>query len=296
MTEIEIIKGDITKLEVDAIVNAANTSLLGGGGVDRAIHRAAGPKLLEDCRTLNGCETGHSKITKGYNLPAKYVIHTVGPVYDDENSYPKYDLESCYITALNLAKEKGIKTIAFPAISCGVYGYPVDKASVIAIDTVKHFIKKNACLDKVIFIDINDEVVNTYKTMIDINKRCQFLPILNKHKVETYSQKDHMSKEELEKAEKENRLFLIYPKYSKEDNEWFDKLYDMNLIDYNYIDNTKKYDLWEKPVNELSRDNILTIFTAYVRQEKFCDGFWAEGIESGRIEELGKRLLEITKE
>ncbi|MCR4881775.1 MAG: O-acetyl-ADP-ribose deacetylase [bacterium] len=159
MTEIEILKGDITNLEVDAIVNAANTSLLGGGGVDGAIHRAAGKGLWEECRTLNGCQTGQSKITRGYNLPAKYVIHTVGPVWYGGGKNERELLKSCYTTALNLAKENGIRTIAFPAISCGVYRFPLDEACQIAKAAVQEFISKNDCFDKVIFIDINDAVV-----------------------------------------------------------------------------------------------------------------------------------------
>lgn len=167
MTEISVLKGDITKLEVDAIVNAANRSLLGGGGVDGAIHRAAGSKLLEECITLNGCETGQSKITNGYNLPAKYVIHTVGPVWYGGNKNERDLLKSCYITSLNLAKEYDIKSVAFPAISCGVYHFPLEDACKIASDTVKEFISHNDCFDKIIFIDINDSIVEIYKNIFN---------------------------------------------------------------------------------------------------------------------------------
>jgi len=167
MTRIEVLKGDITKLEVDAIVNAANTSLLGGGGVDGAIHRAAGKELLEECRTLNGCETGQSKITKGYNLPAKYIIHTVGPVWHGGKYNEREKLKSCYETTLTLAKENEIKTIAFPAISCGVYRFPLEEACKIATETVKKFIVNNNCLEKVIFIDINDAIIEIYKRILN---------------------------------------------------------------------------------------------------------------------------------
>ena len=139
MVEIEIIQGDITKLDVDAIVNAANCSLLGGGGVDGAIHRAAGPELLRACIPLNGCETGKAKITPGFRLPAKYVIHTPGPVYRDGQHGEPALLESCYRSCLELAEESECETVAFPAISTGVYGYPWKEATEVAIKTVRSY-------------------------------------------------------------------------------------------------------------------------------------------------------------
>ncbi len=146
MQKINITQSDITKMAADAIVNAANNSLLGGAGVDGAIHKAAGPKLLEECMTLNGCKTGHAKITKGYNLPAKHVIHTVGPIYSGTD-LDKQLLAMCYENSLNVAKENNLHSIVFPAISTGVYGYPAEEASEIAFSTVKKWLKNHPDYD-----------------------------------------------------------------------------------------------------------------------------------------------------
>ena len=149
---ISVVQGDITTLSVDAVVNAANESLLGGGGVDGAIHRAAGPELLEECRMLGGCPTGQAKITKGYNLPAKHVIHTVGPVWHGGNKNEDELLASCYRNCLKLAAEHEIKTIAFPAIGTGVYRFPRERAAAIAVREVGEFLARNKTVEKVVFV------------------------------------------------------------------------------------------------------------------------------------------------
>lgn len=164
---IEIVKGDITTLRVDAIVNAANNSLLGGGGVDGAIHRAAGPELLEECKTLNGCDTGEAKITKGYNLKAKYVIHTVGPIWHGGNFNEDDLLKGCYYNSLLLAVENKINRIAFPSISTGVYGFPFERASRLALKTVREFSSNNNLLEKIIFVCFSDKDFKTFNEISD---------------------------------------------------------------------------------------------------------------------------------
>jgi O-acetyl-ADP-ribose deacetylase (regulator of RNase III) len=165
LEKLEVMQGDITKLKVDAIVNAANSSLLGGGGVDGAIHRAAGPELLAECRSLGGCPTGEARITKGYNLAARHVIHTVGPVYSGKPQDETL-LAACYRNSLKLAAENKVTTIAFPAISCGVYGYPITEACRIAVDTTANYLQTDTSFENVIFMLFSTADLKVYQDYI----------------------------------------------------------------------------------------------------------------------------------
>jgi O-acetyl-ADP-ribose deacetylase (regulator of RNase III) len=162
MAKIEIVQGDITQHAVDAIVNAANSSLLGGGGVDGAIHRAAGPQLFEECRTLGGCPTGEARITKGYRLPARFVIHTVGPVYHGDPEDPQL-LANCYRNSLGIANERGLKSIAFPSISTGAFGYPLHEACRIALGTTKEVLESGTTLGRVLFVTFSYTDLRAYE-------------------------------------------------------------------------------------------------------------------------------------
>jgi O-acetyl-ADP-ribose deacetylase (regulator of RNase III) len=160
---VQIVEGDITKQEVDAIVNAANTSLLGGGGVDGAIHRAAGPELLEETRQIGGCPTGEARVSKGYRLPARWVIHTVGPVWKGGHKNEETLLASCYRNSYQAAQDLGVKTMAFPSISTGAYGFPLERATQIALAETKKFLESSETLTKVLFVCFGEEAYNTYQ-------------------------------------------------------------------------------------------------------------------------------------
>ncbi|MDR3772232.1 MAG: O-acetyl-ADP-ribose deacetylase [Terracidiphilus sp.] len=164
--KIAILKTDITTLAVDAIVNAANSSLLGGGGVDGAIHRAAGPELLAECRLRGGCKTGQAKLTKGYRLPARFILHTVGPVWNGGGHNEPELLASCYRSCFALAREHDLRTLAFPAISCGIYGYPISQAVEIALRETAGELSKNASIEKVIFACFDDVVYSSYERSV----------------------------------------------------------------------------------------------------------------------------------
>jgi O-acetyl-ADP-ribose deacetylase (regulator of RNase III) len=161
-SKIEITRGDITKVNVDAIVNAANTTLLGGGGVDGAIHRGAGPELLAECRTLGGCPPGEARITRGYRLPARFVIHTVGPIWRGGTHGEPETLANCYRSSLQLAVANGIKTIAFPAISCGAYGYPISDAARVAVRSTQEFLAADDKIEKVVFVVWGEDIYDAY--------------------------------------------------------------------------------------------------------------------------------------
>jgi O-acetyl-ADP-ribose deacetylase (regulator of RNase III) len=165
-TKIDIVRSDITKLDVDAIVNAANTTLLGGGGVDGAIHRAAGTELLAECRALGGCRPGEARITRGYHLPARFVIHTVGPVWKGGTRHEPEILANCYRNSLQLAVENEIKTIAFPAISCGAYGYPIPEAAQVALKTTRDFLATDDSIDKVAFVLWGEDIYDAYRQLL----------------------------------------------------------------------------------------------------------------------------------
>ncbi|XP_024591220.1 O-acetyl-ADP-ribose deacetylase MACROD2 isoform X2 [Neophocaena asiaeorientalis asiaeorientalis] len=229
--EVSLYRGDITLLEVDAIVNAANTSLLGGGGVDGCIHRAAGPCLVAECRNLNGCETGHAKITCGYDLPAKYVIHTVGPIARGHiNGSHKEDLANCYKSSLKLVKENNIRSVAFPCISTGIYGFPNEPAAVIALSTIKEWLAKNQHqVDRIIFCVFLEVDFKIYK-----KKMSEFFPADDDNEEEDIDMKeDSEGLEPKDRSPPHKKSKAKKPKGSKDSSE--DSAKDDNITEENEV-------------------------------------------------------------
>jgi len=290
MAKIEIIRGDITRLNVDAIVNAANRSLLGGGGVDGAIHRAAGSKLLEACELLNGCNTGDAKITPGFKLPSKHVIHTVGPVWKDGRYHEKELLASCYSQSLKIASENNIRTIAFPNISTGVYGFPKQDAASIAIETVQSFLIDHPEIDKVIFCCFDEENFSIYNKLISnsiVIKRVQSpqsiqivadlaLTIWNEHYVPIIGQEQ-----------------VDYMINSFQSTEAIEKQINNEGYEYYFIDHLSK------PSGYISIKLIgdaLFLSKFYVVKEKRETGLGKEGLKFiiNRAKELSANAITLT--
>lgn len=284
---IEIIKTDITNMEVDAIVNAANTSLLRGGGVCGAIFKKAGYKLDEECYKIGHCNTGDAVITNGYNLKAKYIIHTVAPIWnDDKNEENKEELlKNCYYNIFKIAIEKHIKTIAIPCIGTGIYGCPIELGRDYAFEMAK---KAENKLDKIYFVCFRDQEFEIYNNWykydfkfeedVNIKENAKRLPKLKSRKVEW---------KDPEKGE-DGVIKLGIPLYDEEVNNWIHEFYRLKLSDFNYIDNVKIYK--NKKIEELSIEETLSYITFIIRGERFCDGHIASYLEDGTIEKLCDNL------
>ena len=284
---IEIIKTDITDMEVDAIVNAANTSLLRGGGVCGAIFSKAGHELDKECQKIGHCNTGEAVITNGYNLKAKYIIHTVAPIWNDyRNERNREDLfKNCYYNIFKIAIEKHIKTIAIPCIGTGIYGCPVELGRNYAFETAKSVENK---FDKIYFVCFGDKEFKIYNDWykynfkfdedVNLKENSKLLPKLKSRKVEWKEPKKG------EDGVIEMRFFL----YDEEVNNWINEFYRLKLQDYNYLDNARIYR--HKKIEELSLEETLSYLTFIIRGEKFCDGHIAAHLEDGTIEQLCNNL------
>lgn len=282
------VQGDITKLEVDAIVNAANCTLLGGGGVDGAIHRAAGRELLEACRVFGGCKTGEARITPGFRLPAKFVIHTPGPVWHGGKRGEPELLRACYVNSLTLAVENGCKSIAFPAISTGVYGYPKREAAEIAVDVVRNWPQLHP--KEVIFCCFSSEDLEIYQKKLNelkkqlIDELCSFIPYFEQQVNKKISWSSNMS---------DGNSVFPYPLYDLEVRQFVKKIHEFGC-DQQYLENIKDFNIDSQNFENADMDLVRTLLTFFARGERFCDGLQAQRIENGWILQLLKRLRKIS--
>lgn len=297
--KISIYQGDITKIKVDAIVNAANSTLLGGGGVDGAIHRAAGPGLLAECRTLNGCETGEAKITKGYNLPAKFVIHTVGPIYSGQAN-DGLNLSNCYFNSLSLAKDNGIHSIAFPAISTGVYGYPIRDATYIATKAVGEWFLANKEYDiEVIFVGYNARTTSIYAEFLcpsGFQKITRYAELLKNDPIGLWY-KDEFG----DVNNGGQNSFVIYSQLANdfkndflafcEENPKYDYMNHEAILDKNKIGSIE--DISDKQIEKADAKCMIALITGAIRAERFCAGTFLKFIKSGLCGKCLDRLSEL---
>lgn len=305
MKNIKVYQGDITKLSVDAIVNAANKSLLGGGGVDGAIHRVAGPELLAECRTLHGCKTGEAKITKGYKLPAKYVIHTVGPIYSGKKEDAGM-LANCYINSLELAAKNDIHSIAFPAISTGVYGYPLGEATYIATKAVYHWL---LCHDdykiEVIYCCFDGKTADIYGEFVtpkgfqQITRYAELLKETNPGEWHTDNENDGSIEHPIQMP------FVVYSSLVRDfEEDFFDFCESHPEYEHTKYGETLQTNGLEwgtesmsnAEVEEMDAKGIIALITGAHRAERFCDGALKEFYESGVMYRWVSRLAELEVE
>ena len=284
---IEIIKADITDLEVDAIVNAANSSLLRGDGVCGAIFKKAGFDLDKECQKIGFCDTGEAIITNGYNLKAKYIIHTVAPVWNDYRFKEKREelFKNCYSNLFKIAIENNIKTIAIPCIGTGIYGCPVELGRDYAFEIAK---KVESKFNKIYFVCFGDKEFEIYNDFakynfkfeegVDLIVNSKLLPKL----------KSRIVKWKEPEIGEDGIIVMGFPLYDEEVNNWINEFYRLKLPDYNYLDNIRKYK--RKRIEELSLEETLSYLTFIIRGERFCDGHIATALENGTIEKLCNNL------
>ena len=287
---IEIVKADITDMEVDAIVNAANTSLLRGGGVCGAIFKKAGFELDKECNKIGHCNTGEAIITNGYNLKAKYIIHTVAPIWNDyRNEENREELfRSCYYNIFKIAVENNIKTIAIPCIGTGIYGCPIELGRDFAFEMAK---KEEDKFKKIYFVCFGDKEFETYNSWYKYNFKFDDETNLKENAKKLSKLKSRNVEWKKPKKREDGVIEIGYPMYDEEVQNWIHEFYDLKLLDYNYLDNFRIYKY--KKIEELTLKETLSYLTFIIRGERFCDGHIASALENGTIEKLVNNITNM---